>query len=211
MSSTQQKQSQADNTTVASSQTIFYWTVLVLAVLSVIFFTGALFSCRAFSADRGEGAMLTYGYRGFIHNVTGECTGWEDYYYNSDIWEIRMGALYYMGISAFVVILLAVSLWIFEGKYGMPKQVGSNPDLDAVKNCCCRCYLIPTLVAVALGIFGTLAFVTLMGQCSNIPPLDPGGLGCSFGVWSSFGMFAFITSCLTGCSICCFYRRSNDY
>lgn len=197
-------------------RTIFYWVVLGMAVTMFVFFTVTVFSCRAFHYEHSwiPENNFHYGYRGIMNNVTGECTDWEENF--SEYWSSRMEILYYMGIGGVLLSLIAVGIWILEGTYGIHnyKQMMAMRTDEATeiisKRKCCFCFMIPTIFASVLGAFGFLAFVTVMGQCGNIPPLDPGGLGCNFSVWSSLGMFASIASCLMGCSVCCCYRRNRD-
>jgi hypothetical protein len=194
-----------------TGRTAVYWIILALVMLFLLFFTGSIFSCRAFSSVYQED--FDYGYRGVMNNVTGECISWEEY--NDTGGGYRL-LLICMGIAGIILCVIALGIWILEGTYGIRTAIKNDISTEAdtsptrpSQRSCCVCLVIPMIFGIVLGVFGVSAFITLMGNCSNIIRLDPGGLACNFSVWSSLGMFASIAACILGSSVCCVYRRSS--
>jgi hypothetical protein len=203
--------STAQSKTSAKNRTAFYWIVLMLVMLFILFFTGSVFSCRAFNHSRDDSDFL-YGYRGILHNVTGECISWEEYNETGSYWQFLIS----MGIAGVILLCIALGIWILEGTYGIGLAIETDNSTEAhssptttSQRSCCVCLVIPAIFGIVLVVFGFLSFGTLMGSCSNLIRLDPGGLACGFSVWSSLGMFSSIAACFLGCSVCCGYHRST--
>lgn len=120
--------------------------------MMVVFYSGAIFSCRSFfeeQNDVGEDSWR-YGFRGFVSNITNECTSWDNHDKWNEIWYDRLQTLLYMGIVGVMLAVLTLGLWVVHGTVRAPT--------------------IPTWIfASFFGIFGFLSFITLMGNCSNIP------------------------------------------
>lgn len=129
--------------------TVYYWVVLLFAAAIVVFYSGAIFSCRSFLEESNDGTSWRYGFRGFISNVTDDCTDWDTNELVGDYWLGRMQTLLYMGIAGVVLAVALLALWIAHGTAWTT---------------------IPTWIfACLLAVFGTLSFITLMGNCSNLP------------------------------------------
>lgn len=143
------QEANSDPLEVSKTRSYFYWLVLLLAVMMVVFYSGAIFSCRSFFEEQYDGDSWRYGFRGFVSNVTNECTSWDNHEKWNESWYGRLQTLLYMGIVGIVLAVLTLGLWVVHGTVRAT---------------------IPTWIFASLfGIFGFLSFITLMGNCSNIP------------------------------------------
>lgn len=205
-----------DNDVNDNDGAIFPWfcyrLILALLLAMVVCFAGLVFSCHSFRYDRYGDQY--YGFRGATSTSTtnyGRCVDWK--IQNESEWrKQRMPTLYIMGIVGFALIVAITLFWMAYGlvlkasreRRHRHRRGDQPPPVDAS----CAAIAPVVVVGAALLVVGLLMFVTIMGNCPNIPTLDPGGPGCNFWIWSSLAMFASIVSCIIGCTlfsglICC--------
>lgn len=195
-----------------------YRLILALLLAMVVCFAGLVFSCHSFRYDRYGDQY--YGFRGATSTSTtnnGRCVDWKiqnEFEWNDTWTNQRMPTLYTIGIVGFALIVAITLFWM---AYGLVlkssrerrhrhrhRREDQPPPVDAS----CAAIAPVVVVGTLLLVVGLLMFVTIMGNCRNIPRLSPGDVRCDFWIWSSLAMFASIVSCVIGCTlfsglICC--------
>jgi len=200
----------------AISSWFCYRLILALLLAMVVCFAGLVFSCHSFRYDRYGDQY--YGFRGATSTSTtnnGRCVDWKiqnEFEWNDTWTNQRMPTLYTIGIVGFALIVAITLFWMAYGlvlkssreRRHRHRREDQPPPVDAS----CAAIAPVVVVGTLLLVVGFLMFVTIMGNCRNIPRLSPGDVRCDFWIWSSLAMFASIVSCVIGCTlfsglICC--------
>jgi len=174
--------------------------MVVVSLCMVVFMGGTVFSCKAFVeeasydsyTDEVHNARFVYGYRGFTDN--GECLSWDVHDQWNEYWYQRLENLFWIGVTGFAMAVIALLI----SSVSCYQEYSHRESADTAVSSTLR-----RLIWVLFFGFGILSMITLLGKCSNLPPLGEGDLGCDLHVWGTLAMVASVCSCLMGCILTC--------
>lgn len=183
---------------VSPSSWICYRLILMGLLAVSVSVAGFIISCKSFRIDSYyDVENVYYGLRGVTDQTTGRCVGWkiQDLVNWNDDWtDNHLPAIFIVGIVGVTLVFVGLIAFVV---YGI--------DLKSRRDHQRKGAMWP---AVVIGIFligaGILVAASIIGNCKNIPPLGPGGLGCDLHVWSGLAMASSIALCfMGGCLACC--------
>merc|ERR1712176_1673501 len=120
--------------------------------------------------------------------------------WNDDWAKGRMPTLFIIGIVGVVLVLVASIAFVV---YGIVLKSRRNNQRNG-----------PLWMAIFVGVCligaGVLLGVSIIGNCDNIPPLGPGGLGCNLHAWSGLALASSISLCFMGVFLACCLPRCCD-
>lgn len=189
---------------------------LILAGLLAVFvcITCFMASCQSFKYTSWDDEVFYYGIRGVTDQSTGRCIGWEiqeliDW---NDYWTgQRLPMLFKMGITGISFVVGIFLTWLVYGRILKSKRDMRRIRADNPSESGDRCGG-PIGPAVIIGVCiigaGLLVFVTIMGNCSNIPPIAgySRGLNCNLHTLSALALSSSIILCCMGGSLACFLK-----
>jgi len=173
-------------------------TILVALCVSVVVF---MVSCSSFKIDDSD---IYYGFRGAKDASTGRCVDWQsgkEVMGWSDYWtDVRLPIAYMIGVVGMGSLIAALIAWII---YGIVLRARRRNRVEGGES-----RKLPIWPVVIFGVYligaGFVVFVSIMGQCGNIPPLSPGGLGCNMYAWSGLALASSVGLCFLGGTLACF-------
>lgn len=186
---------------------------MVAILISIICFMA---SCKAFRYDSWDDGVQYYGIRGVTEPTTDRCIPWEtqemidwNKYWTNE----RLPMLFVLGTAGIGFTVAIAGAWVMYGVVLKAKRDRKKMRVDpAPEDNRCGGPIGPAvIIGVCLIGTGLLVFVTIMGNCANIPPLDPmnlsdRGLACNLDTWSALGLTASIALCTMGGALACFLK-----
>jgi len=196
----------------APSSWICYRVVLIILLALCVFVVGFVASCNSFryvGFGSSDNVDVYYGFRGVKDQSTDRCVDWKigvDIIGYNDSWTERLVVVFGLAVTGTSIVVAALIAWV---AYGIilksRKKRKGGVDGEASKR--------PLWPVVMIGVFlilaGLVLFASVMGNCSNIPPLSPGGLGCSLYAWSGLALGSSIILCFLGGTLACCLECCN--
>lgn len=195
---------------------------LVLACLLGVFVCIACFmmSCQSFRYESWDDGVQYYGIRGVSDQTTGRCIHWqmqEVIDWNQSWTHDRMPRLFVLGFAGVLFLVVVFVAWVAYGiilksKRDRRKVRGraeTDSDSPTEKHMCGGPIGPAVIIGVCLIGAGILIFVTVMGNCSNIPPVNnvyDRGLRCNLHNWSAVALAASVALCTMGGTIAFFLK-----
>lgn len=185
---------------------------MIAVLISIICFMA---SCKAFRYNSWDDGIQYYGIRGVADSNTDRCISWDaqDMIDWSKNWtDERLPMLNVLGIAGITFIVAIAAAWVIYGVVLKSKRDRKKVRVDpAPENDGCMSPIgPPVIIGICLIGTGLLLFVTIMGNCSNIPPQDPmsldRGLMCNLHTWSALALTASIALCTMGGTLACFLK-----
>mmetsp|Transcript_5786 Transcript_5786/g.16301 ORF Transcript_5786/g.16301 Transcript_5786/m.16301 type:complete len:305 (+) Transcript_5786:3-917(+) len=197
----------------APSSWICYRVVLIILLALCVFVVGFVASCNSFryvGFGSSDNVDVYYGFRGVKDQSTDRCVDWKigvDIIGYNDKWIERLTTVVFgMAVTGTSIVVAALIAWVAYGiilksrrkrKGGVDGEASKRPLWPVV------------MIGVFLILAGLVLFASVMGNCSNIPPLSPGGLGCSLYAWSGLALGSSIVLCFLGGTLACFIESCN--
>ena len=200
-----------------SSNPWFCFRIMLVGMVAVLVsFICFMASCKAFRYNSWDDGVQYYGIRGVSEPTTDRCIPWktQDLIDWNKYWtNERLPMLFVLGIAGIIFIVAIAAAWLVYGIVLKSKRDRKKVRVDpAPEDDRCGGPIGPAvIIGVSLIMSGFLLFVTIMGNCSNIPPQDPmnladRGLMCNLHTWSALALTASIALCTMGGVLACFLK-----
>jgi len=179
---------------------------LIMAGIAAVFVCTTTFmvSCQSFRYESWDDGIIYYGIRGVTDKTTGACVNWQiqDIIDWSENWtNVRLPRLYVIGILGVAFVVFIAVAWVSYGVILKSKRNSRRVRVDPTpEDSVCGGPIGPAvIIGVCLIGAGIVMFVTIMGNCSNIPPRGfDRGLRCNLDTWSALALAASVTLCSMG-------------
>jgi hypothetical protein len=187
---------------------------LILACLLAVFVcvTCFMISCESFRYESWDDGVQYYGIRGVTDQTTGRCVHWQiqDVIDWNTTWtNERLPMLFIFGMAG-VTFVIAISVaWVAYGIILKAKRDRAirRSDPPPASHICGGPIGPAVIIGVCLIGAGLLMFITILGNCANVPPISyDRGLRCNLHTWSSIALVASIVLCFMGGSLAFFLK-----
>lgn len=204
-----------DGDQVPSNPWFCYRIMLALMVAVLINIICFMASCKSFRYQSWDDGDQYYGIRGVTEPNTDRCIPWkaQDMIdWNEDWTDQRLPLLFVLGIAGITFIVAIAMAWVVYGVVLKSKRERQKVRVDpAPESDRCGGPIGPAvIIGICLIGTGLLLFITIMGNCANIPPKNPyppyGGLRCNLHTWSALALTASITLCTMGGTLAFFLK-----
>lgn len=204
---------------IPSSPWFCYRIMLALIVAVLVSVSCFMASCKAFRFQSWDDGVQYYGIRGVIEPNTDRCIPWktQDMIDWNKAWtDERLPMLFGLGIAGITFIVAIAMAWVVYGLVLKSKResIKARVDLPEESDTCIGAIGPAVIIGVLLIGTGLLLFVTIMGNCSNLPPKNPyppfGELKCNLHTWSALALTASIALCTMGGTLAFFLKCCCD-
>lgn len=199
--------------TIVPSPWICYRVVLMILLAMCVFVVGFVASCNSFRYEDTfpDNINIYYGFRGVKDPSTDRCVDWRigaEIIGYDDFWtDSWLPVLIGMAITGMTIVVVAFCAWVAYGIILRSRRMYNTGVEEKSSN-------RPLWPVVVIGGFlilaGLVIFVSVMGNCNNIPPLMPGGPRCSLYAWSGLALGSSIALCFLGGILACFLECCCD-
>jgi len=190
-----------------------YRLILAGMLATLVLIVSFMASCRSFRFDSWDDGVQYYGIRGVSEPFTDRCVPWETQEmidWNKYWTDERLPMLFVTGIAGITFVVTIAVSWVVYGVVLKSKRDRKKNRGDpAQENDKCGGPIGPAvIIGVCLIGAGLTVFVTIMGNCANIPPMNYSdqGLKCNLHTWSSLALVASIALCSMGGSLAFFLK-----
>jgi len=202
-----------EETNNAPSPWICYRVILLILLAMCVFVVGFMASCNSFRYEDRSSANIDvyYGFRGVKDPSTDRCVDWKigvDFIGYSDLWtDSWLPVVFGIALTGMSIVVAAFIAWV---AYGIVLKSRRKRNRGVEGKSRQRSIWPVVVIGVFLILAGLILFVSVMGNCNNIPPLQPGGLGCSLYAWSGLALGSSIALCFLGGTLACFLECCCD-